>query len=73
VAGGPVAANVLKCALAAPSRDGYAVAFTDAQWQRLQAVFPDGVCDWSRPGVGQAEVTVDGSFGPSPVNRITTP
>ena len=70
VAGGPLAANVLKCALRPPSRNDYADAFTDAQWQRLQAVFPGGVCDWSRPGVGQVGVTVDGSFGPSPVNRI---
>jgi hypothetical protein len=27
--------------------------FTDAQWTRLQAVFTTGVCDWSKPGVGQ--------------------
>mgnify|MGYP001344899446 CR=1 FL=1 len=65
-----VAANVLKCTLEQPSRDAYAVAFSDAEWQRLQAIFPNGVCDWSQPGVGQVGVTVDGSFGPSPVNRI---
>lgn len=71
-AGGPLAANVLKCARVPPSRDMYAVTFSDAQWRRLLAAFPSGVCDWSRPGVGQAEVTVDGSFGPSPVRRIGT-
>ena len=27
--------------------------FTNAQWARLQKVFPTGVCDWSRPGVEQ--------------------
>jgi len=72
VAGGPVAADVLKCAPTPPSRDAYAVAFSDTQWSRLEAVFPDGVCDWTRPGIGRAGVTVDGSFGPSPVNRIAT-
>ncbi|MDH3208417.1 MAG: DUF6351 family protein [Gemmatimonadota bacterium] len=70
VAGGPLAANVLKCALEQPSRDAYSVAFSDDQWLRLQAIFPDGVCDWSARGVGQVGVTVDGSFGPSPANRI---
>ena len=73
VAGGPVAANILKCALQPPSRDAYAVAFSDADWQRLQAIFPNGVCDWSQPGVSQVGVTVDGSFGPSPLNRVEAP
>lgn len=73
VAGGPVAADVLKCALTPPSREAYAVTFTDAQWQRLLTIFPSGICDWTQPGVGQAGVTVDGSFGPSPRNRIEVP
>jgi len=34
-------------------RSSYAVTFRDTQWARLQDVFADGVCDWSRPGVGQ--------------------
>ncbi len=32
---------------------GLPVPFTDAQWSRLQAVFPDGVCQWALPGIGQ--------------------
>ena len=32
---------------------GLPVPFTDAQWARLQAVFPDGVCQWALPGIGQ--------------------
>ncbi|MFW6091903.1 MAG: DUF6351 family protein [Actinomycetota bacterium] len=52
-AGGPTSADVLKCRLTGMDRDDYAVSFTDDQWDRLRAVFPDGVCDWSRPGVGQ--------------------
>jgi hypothetical protein len=73
VAGGPVAADVLKCALVPPSRSAYEVTLTDAQWARLQAVFQSGVCNWSQPGLRQVGVTVDGSFGPSPVNRIDIP
>jgi hypothetical protein len=29
------------------------LAMTPSQWQRLQDVFPDGVCDYSVPGRGQ--------------------
>jgi hypothetical protein len=27
------------------------IAFTPDQWSRLQAAFPNGVCDWSKPSV----------------------
>jgi hypothetical protein len=54
VAGGPRAEDVLKCALKPLDRAGYGdTVFTDTQWARLQAVFPEGVCDWSKPGIGQ--------------------
>lgn len=56
VAGMPLTADVLKCQLK-PLREAdylvYGIQFTGAQWARLNAAFPDGVCDWSRPGVGQ--------------------
>ena len=74
VAGGPLANDVLKCQLEPPDPSDYRVVFTDAEWDRLQRIFPTGVCDWSKPGVGQ-EVTPRTwlSFGPSPVNRYTPP
>ena len=54
VAGGPRAEHVLKCQLKPLLRADYAAgSFSDAQWARLQAVFPGGVCDWSKAGVGQ--------------------
>jgi hypothetical protein len=31
----------------------YGVDLTDEQVTRLEAVFPDGVCDWTRTGIGQ--------------------
>jgi hypothetical protein len=69
VAGGPLAANIMKCDLKPVSREDYGVAFTDAEWTRLQEVFPDGVCDWSEPG-SYTGVVANGSFGPSPVNLV---
>ncbi|RZT29256.1 DUF6351 family protein [Cupriavidus agavae] len=70
VAGGPVAANVLKCALKPIAATDYAVMFTGAEMTRMQAIFPNGVCDWSRPGINQSGVVPNGSFGPSPVNLV---
>ena len=35
-----------------PRRGDYSVTFTDAQWARLLEIFPDGVCDWNRRGIG---------------------
>jgi hypothetical protein len=52
-AGGPASNEIVKCALTEPARDGYGVELTDEQWARLLQIFDRGVCDWSRPGVGQ--------------------
>jgi len=32
------------------------VAFKPAQWARLQAIFPNGVCDWSKLGIEQQDL-----------------
>ena len=54
VAGGPRAEDVLKCQLKPLATADYpGVTFTGNQLGRLQTVFPGGVCDWSKPGVGQ--------------------
>ncbi|WP_216592411.1 DUF6351 family protein [Verrucosispora sioxanthis] len=53
VAGGPTTSAVLKCQLQPLRKSGYGVRFTAEQWDRLRTVFPDGVCDWSKPDVGQ--------------------
>jgi hypothetical protein len=52
-AGAPRANDILKCQLRPIDRSAYRVAFTDQQLSRLRNIFPSGVCDWSRPGVGQ--------------------
>ena len=55
VAGGPVSDDVLKCQLKPIDDADYGLAvFTADEKQRLQAIFPSGVCDFSRPGVAQA-------------------
>jgi hypothetical protein len=55
VAGGPLADDVIKCQLKPVSEDDYAPAvLTNAEKLRLVDIFPEGVCDWSKPGVGQA-------------------
>jgi hypothetical protein len=47
------ALDIAKCQLKPLARTDYSVTFTDAQWAQLQTVFPDGVCDWTKPGVDQ--------------------
>lgn len=55
VAGGPFADDVIKCSLKPVDPADYAVALTGEQLAQLRAIFPDGACDWSRPGVGEVE------------------
>ncbi|MGI9026746.1 MAG: DUF6351 family protein [Burkholderiaceae bacterium] len=54
VAGGARTENILKCQLKPLVAADYApVTFSAGQLTRLQTVFASGVCDWSKPGVGQ--------------------
>ncbi len=55
VAGGPLAEDIIKCTLRPIDRQVDGDGLTDALWDRLAAVFPDGVCDWDQPGVGEVE------------------
>jgi hypothetical protein len=52
-ADGPINEDVMKCQLKPLRRDDYNVTFTDEQWAELQQAFPDGVCDYNKPGVDQ--------------------
>lgn len=52
-AGMPFTDDIGKCQLKPHVRaDYFPVFFTDEQWEQLDAVFPTGVCDYSRRGVG---------------------
>ena len=71
IAGTPLANDIIKCQLRPVDMADYKVPFTAEQQARLKRIFADGVCDWSKPGVGQ--VGLKGtwlSFGPSPVNLV---
>jgi len=73
VAGGPLTNDVLKCQLKAISPEDYAVEFNGEEMERLKAIFPQGVCDWDKPGVQQQINQTWLSFGPSSVNLYQDP
>src|SRR3954470_9207425 len=67
VAGGPIEENILACQLKPLTASDYVpVVFTAAQWTRLNAAFPGGVCDWSKPGIGQQEAISPLTFAAGP-------
>lgn len=71
VAGEPVKGNVYKCRLKPIDPADYAPAtFSPAELQRLRAIFANGVCDFSQPGVGYQPVVTWPSFGPSRDNLV---
>jgi len=74
VAGGPLAENILKCELKPLNSVDYApLVFSSAQWARLQAGFPDGVCDWSEKGVGQRRAASPLTFADGPGGKRLPP
>jgi hypothetical protein len=81
IAGGPLAENVFKCQLKPLNTldaDYNGAFFNAGQQARLAAVFPNGVCDWTRPGVGQTNAVLTTfqngpggvPLGPAPVSSI---
>lgn len=68
-AGGPVATDNIDCQLKPLKIEDYAAALpsmTAAQFARLQAVFPRGVCDWSKPSNGDQPSVPWLGFGAGP-------
>ncbi|NKF22886.1 hypothetical protein G7Y82_11200 [Solimonas sp. C16B3] len=57
VAGDAISTDTNKCQLKPLNRDDDygAAGFTDDQWAQMEALFPDGVCDYSLPGVSQQD------------------
>jgi hypothetical protein len=53
VAGAPLSDDVMKCELKPVDGKDYKVAFTSGEMGELKQVFAGGVCDFSKPGVGQ--------------------
>jgi hypothetical protein len=58
-AGGPLTHDIVRCETVllpeVPPTDGSfgPLPFTQAQWDRLRAAFPEGVCDWSKRPAAQ--------------------
>ncbi len=74
VAGSPLAENILKCQLKPLDAADYApAALTVPQLARLRAIFPDGVCDWSKPGVGQQDAISPLTFTAGPGGQPLPP
>ncbi len=68
-AGGPLLDDIFKCQLKPIDAKDYKTAPTADQLAQLQKVFPGGVCDYTKPGVGQDQKLTtwavfkgDGSF-----------
>jgi len=55
-AGAPPADDVFKCALKPVDMADYKIAPTTERLAQLKQVFPDGVCDYNKPGVEQARL-----------------
>jgi uncharacterized tannase-like protein DUF6351 len=55
-AGAPPTDDVFKCALKPLDMADYKIAMTAQRLAQLKEVFADGVCDYSKPGVGQARL-----------------
>ena len=70
VAGGALTEDILKCQLKPINPADYSPATLSAQQLvRLYATFPDGVCDWSKPGVGQQRAISPLTFAAGPGGR----
>jgi hypothetical protein len=54
-AGQPRTTDINKCQLKPLDRDDYPQFLTDAQFAALEEIFPEGVCDFSKPGVEQQD------------------
>ena len=52
-AGGPLADDILKCNLKPVDPKDYAQSLMPEQIARLKSIFPQGVCNYGRPGVAQ--------------------
>ena len=70
VAGGPLSLSIMKCQLKPIDARDYSVSFNADELARLMQIFPNGVCDWSKPGVSQVPIIPLASVGPAPQNFI---
>jgi hypothetical protein len=71
-AGAPLINDRLKCRRRPVDVQRYKVEFTAEQADRLREIFPGGVCDWRKPGVGQVPLAATWiNFGKPPYGVTT--
>jgi Tannase-like family of unknown function (DUF6351) len=68
-AGEPLTGQYLKCQLKPLARSDYNAVFTEEQWSELEQAFPTGVCDFSKPAVGERASIPWMSFARGPGGR----
>ena len=56
MAGGPLAADIVKCQLKPVDVNDYAATFNETDALRLRKILAGGVCDWTQVGEGQTEL-----------------
>jgi len=54
-AGGPLTADIFQCQKKPVAAADYKVAPSADQLAALQKIFANGVCDWTKPGIGQTQ------------------
>jgi len=81
-AGGPASDDVIKCQRKPIDAADYASPLSGEQLAELAEIFPDGVCDWSKPSVGDVTssilwpslgddvLRVDGDGEPDPIGLV---
>ena len=73
MAGAPLVNDVLACHLVAVDTGSYGVSLSDEQGARLRRIFPEGVCDWSRSGIGQQAAISPLTFSAGPGGQPLPP
>jgi hypothetical protein len=66
VAGEPLVGDILKCQLKPVDPHDYTQRLSATQLAQIKAIFPQGVCDYSRPGIEQQLVEATWLSYPSP-------
>jgi hypothetical protein len=70
-AGAPIEGTIIKCPIEADQSHRLQGRVHRRPNEPLAGIFPDGVCDWSKPGVEETDNSVTwASFGPSRKNLI---
>ena len=66
VSGAPATDDVFKCALKPVDASDYTAALTTQQLATLRSIFPDGVCDYTKPPIGKTPLANTWLSYPSP-------